>query len=497
MATPASVKNKIQRLVAAANAKTGKTDTTLTAAVNRLIDGHLVINGEVVQCKVQAGGSVTAGDFVNYSREWGSGQMGDYASASGYTSGGGLSAVALSDSKVLVAYVDSNDQNVRAVIVTVDGPEVLVGEPLVVSTTASGATGYVSAVGLSDSKVLVAYSDGTNNSYGTAAVLTVNGTTITKGTPCAFSNKRSAAKYSLVLLSANKALVAYQDKSIQEGAAAVLSVIGTTVTAGKSASFDSLVTDVKAATLTEGEVLVVYGKQDYYSSGSVSEGLKVVRLSVTGTTVTAGTSSVLQVMTPAQYLNVVALDARRALVMFRDVGQLIVKQLGFYDLSETYYDTFDLGNTGILTGSRDGGIVAINSRRVLQVGLYPVSSSGNLAAKASVLNADPEPTPANYSGIEEYTNAQFTTSSTVPTIGEPCLVLLSESSALLVSNLYTGSGYKLHYRHIAINDTTVTPAEISTPGGTIIKPATESRGNIGVAKTSGASGDTVGVYIAK
>lgn len=38
-----NVKSKIQALIAAANAKTGKNDTDLTAAVQSLIDGHRVV----------------------------------------------------------------------------------------------------------------------------------------------------------------------------------------------------------------------------------------------------------------------------------------------------------------------------------------------------------------------------------------------------------------------------------------------------------------------
>ena len=40
MATPDSVKAKIQALIAKANAKTSNTDTDLTSAVDRLVEGY-------------------------------------------------------------------------------------------------------------------------------------------------------------------------------------------------------------------------------------------------------------------------------------------------------------------------------------------------------------------------------------------------------------------------------------------------------------------------
>ncbi|WP_230683134.1 hypothetical protein, partial [Streptococcus pneumoniae] len=71
-----------------------------------------------------------------------------------------------------------------------------------------------------------------NSGYGTACVLSISGTTVTAGTPVVFE---SAATYytSVAMLDSSKAVVTYRDDGNSGyGTACVLSISGTTVTAG-------------------------------------------------------------------------------------------------------------------------------------------------------------------------------------------------------------------------------------------------------------------------
>ena len=68
-----SVKSKIQSLITAANAKTGKSDTNLTAAVQSLIDGYGVAVTEIsFTIQQNDGGEITdRGSFtVNSGTTW-------------------------------------------------------------------------------------------------------------------------------------------------------------------------------------------------------------------------------------------------------------------------------------------------------------------------------------------------------------------------------------------------------------------------------------------
>jgi len=103
----------------------------------------------------------------------------------------------------------------------------------------SGSTNYISVTRLTDTQALVTYQDNGNSSYGTACVLTINGTSITAGSEVVF-NSGSTNYISVTRLTDTQALVTYRDDgNSYYGTACVLTINGTSITASSEVVFNS------------------------------------------------------------------------------------------------------------------------------------------------------------------------------------------------------------------------------------------------------------------
>lgn len=155
-----------------------------------------------------------------------------------------------------------------------------------------------SAVKLTDNKVLLAYSDGGTDSsrHGKAIILTVTGTTVSYGANIVF-NAAETLPISAVALSESQVLVTYNDKSNSgRGTAILLSVEGTTITAGSKVVFaDGNTTDISVCAFSSGSVLVAYsdnGVSMYKSLNINNDSITVVNEAETkGTFVQTATSN--------------------------------------------------------------------------------------------------------------------------------------------------------------------------------------------------------------
>jgi len=223
-----------------------------------------------------------------------------------------ISAVALTEGKVLVAYRDQGNSNYgTSIILSISGTTITAGTAVVFE---SAATLYCSAVALTEDKVLVAYQDGGNSNYGTSIILSISGTTITAGTAVVFESA-SSSYISAVALTEDKVLVAYTDVGNSSfGTSIILSISGTTITAGTAVVFESASTlYCSAVALTEDKVLVAYT-----DVGNSSFGTSII-LSISGTTITAGTAVVFE-SASSSYISAVALTEDKVLVAYTDVG---------------------------------------------------------------------------------------------------------------------------------------------------------------------------------
>lgn len=182
------------------------------------------------------------------------------------------SITALSDSKVLVAYVHTYSNSTgTAIILSVSNNDCLsAGLPLVFSPHPASR---LSAVTLSDSKVLVAYSDSSFNSAGGAGmaiVLSISDQTITAGSNFIFDTR--AIRYlSAIALSDNKVLIAYApSEETLAGSALIISITGNSLTAGDIATLNSSpILFPSSVALSDTNVLVTYkdsGNNNYGTS---------------------------------------------------------------------------------------------------------------------------------------------------------------------------------------------------------------------------------------
>ena len=123
----------------------------------------------------------------------------------------------------------------------------------------AASTTYISVAMLDSSKAVVTYRDGGNSSYGTACVLSISGTTVTAGTPVVFESANTS-DISVAMLNSSKAVVTYQDNGNSGyGTACVLSISGTTVTAGTPAVFEAASTTyISVAALDSSKAVVTY-----------------------------------------------------------------------------------------------------------------------------------------------------------------------------------------------------------------------------------------------
>jgi hypothetical protein len=170
--------------------------------------------------------------------------------------------------KVVIAYVDgANSSYGTAIVGTVSGTSISFGSEVVYE--AANTNGSVSAVfDSSNNKVVIVYPDNGNSSYGTAVVGTVSGTSIGFGSPIVFE---SAYAYNISATfdsNANKVVVAYTDiGNSSYGTLAVGTVSGTSISFSSPSVFESASTDVSASTFDSNLNKVVIAYKDAGNSG--------------------------------------------------------------------------------------------------------------------------------------------------------------------------------------------------------------------------------------
>ena len=342
----------------------------------------LDINGAINEYVVNAGANVNAGDFVEFIQ----GKVNQGTFNSGDTNY--ISAVALSDSKVLVAYRDSGNSGYgTAVVLTISGTTISVGNKTVFN---NGSTNDISAVALSDSQVLVAYNNGGNSYYGTAVVLTVSGTTISAGTETVF-NRGNTNYISAVALNNSKVLVAYTDNgNLFYGTAVVLTISGTKISVGTETVFNSGTTsDVSAVALSNSQVLVAYT-----DNGNSSYGTAVV-LTISGTTISVGTETVFN-NRYTYNMSAAALSDNQVLVAYRDnsnsnYGTAVVLTISGTTISVGNKTVFNNGSTN------DISAVALSDSQVLVAYRDNGDSLGDYALIGEVIQ--PATTRDGYVGV--------------------------------------------------------------------------------------------------
>ena len=222
--------------------------------------------------------------------------------------------------KIVIAYTDGGNSSYGTAIVgTVSGTSISFGSPTVYET----ANSYFKSIAYdaNASKVVIAYADLGNSTYGTAIVGTVSGTSISFGTAAIF-NGSGSSYYSSIAYDANaqKVVVFYQDGSNSNyGTANVGTVSGTSISFGAKVVFSSSNMQVPAATYAPNSQQTVVVFKD---SGDSNKG-KVAAGTISGTSISF--SSPLTFQDSSSDFFGVAYDAstERVVASYNDSGNSI------------------------------------------------------------------------------------------------------------------------------------------------------------------------------
>ena len=289
---------------------------TLTVNGSQVTGG--VVQGDVRQVIVDfvaaSGETITAGDvvsFVNGKVEKGFGIS--HSSKKGFNIPGDIdyvSAVVLSSSKFVVVFRDEGNSNYgTAVVGSVSGSGVSFGSEFVFN---SQYTSTVSSAALSDSKFVVAYKD--SNNYGTAVVGSVSGSDISFGSEFVF-NSGYTLWISVAALSSSKFVVGFKDyDNSNYGTAVVGSVSGSDIGFGSEFVFNQGDSPyVSVASLTSTDFVVVYRDVNNSAYGTAVVG------SVSGTDVVYGGEHVFKASATSSPV-VVALSSTNFVVAYGPPG---------------------------------------------------------------------------------------------------------------------------------------------------------------------------------
>ena len=219
----------------------------------------------------------------------------DASSGSHVTFEAGLSsnqgiAYDTNSNRVVITYRDQGNSNYGTAIVgTLDGTSISFGTPVVFE---SAETNYTSvAFDSSNNKMVIAFQDAGNSNYGKAIVGTVSGTAISFGSVATFNSGTSSYISVAFDSNSNKAVIAYQDAGNSSyGTAIVATVSGTSISFGSEAVFESASTSYVSSCFDSNSNKVVISYRD---SGNSHYGTSIVG-TVSSTSISFGTAVVFE-----------------------------------------------------------------------------------------------------------------------------------------------------------------------------------------------------------
>ena len=194
----------------------------------------------------------------------------------------------IGNDKVVIAFTDTgNSSQGYAIVGTVSGTSISFGTKTRFETgTAIEITAIYDS---SNSRVVIAYEDNSNSSYGTAVVGTVSGTSISFGTPVVFNSGTTYDIGATYESSNGKAVIIYRDAAVSpnRGTAIIGTVSGTSISFGSEVTYNNALTSQMAATdVEDGRVVITYR-----DAGNSNYGTAIIG-TVSGTSISFGSEAV-------------------------------------------------------------------------------------------------------------------------------------------------------------------------------------------------------------
>ena len=295
------------------------------------------------------------------------------------------------NNKIVISYKDGGNSNYGTAIVgTVSGTSISFGTAVVFETAAvSGNTAPV--FDTANNKVVIAYRDEGNSSYGSAIVGTVSGTSISFGTAVVFNNSSSDEIGSAFDSNSNKVVIVYRDAgNSYYGTAIVGTVSGTSISFGAETVFNSASMYYASPTFDSTNNKVVI---PYTDVGNSSYGTTIVG-TISGTSISFGSEAVYESAATAYTAATYDSTNEKTVIAYQDQGNSSYGTGVVFQLASSNNTSF-LGITDADVASGASGSVTIKGGiSTIKGGTYTItvvnSGSGNKYAingvEQSVLN---------------------------------------------------------------------------------------------------------------
>ena len=244
--------------------------------------------------------------------------------------------------KVVIAFGDDGDSSkVKSIVGTVSGTSISFGSEATITTNTTGVS-TTTTFDSNSNKVVVFYRDDGNSEYGTAAVGTVSGTSISFGTPVVFESAGTGIVQSSSTFdtSANKTVVAYRDiGNSSNGTAIVGTVSGTSISFGTAVVFHAASTEETLCAFDSVNNKVVVAYRDNAAPKALASRVGTI----SGTSISFGTEATVQSIT--SYIAYPAMsyspDSQRVVIVYMnaDNSSYGTYALGSVSGTDITYDT--------------------------------------------------------------------------------------------------------------------------------------------------------------
>jgi len=260
-------------------------------------------DGNVAQVGLTASDPPTKGTAAEFE----AGGLGSYAS----------SVYDPDTNRIIVVYSDAGDSDKGKVAVgTVSGTGISFGTP--VEFAANSSTVGPVTYDTNENKVVIAYTDNGNSSYGTAIVGTVSGTSISFGSAVVYNSGEATEQGITFDSSNNKVVICYRDNAnSNHGTAIVGTVSGASISFGSEVSYNSANSTNNTATFDSSNNKVVIAYRD---GGNSNYGTAIVG-TVSGTSISFGSEVVFAGSSAVQF-NSAVFDSsnNKVVIAYRDDG---------------------------------------------------------------------------------------------------------------------------------------------------------------------------------
>ena len=330
--------------------------------------------------------------------------------------------------KVVISYRDAGNSNYGTAIVgTVSGTNISFGTPVIFF---NGSCQQISSTFDSNvNKVVITFQSVVSSPYPVSAIVgTVSGTGISFGTAAVFNNANTSGQVVTFDSSANKVVIAYKDVGNSSyGTAIVGTISGTDISFGtevvfNSANGDQLGLDYDA---TAQKVVIAYR-----NFGNSSYGTAIVG-TVSGTGISFGTAAVYNTAAVGTYSSVVYNAAvQKTVIFYLDAGN---SSYGTFVVATISGTSISFGTKAVFENAAANFLSAVYDSNAQKIAIaYQDAGNSNYGTAIVLQPGNANITAENYIGMSSGGQVASGSSATVDIIG----TVNSDQSSLTAGQSY-------------------------------------------------------------